>query len=420
MLLDAGRMPAPSPALPAPRTRTAGRGSPLEVLLVFLRLGLTCFGGPVAHLGRFRTELVERRGWVSEPAFAEILGLCQFLPGPASSQTGFALGLLRAGPLGAFAAWVGFTLPSALAMTLCATLAERLALSPPGQGLLHGLRVAAVAVVAQAVWSMARSLCPDRARATIALAAMAVIAASPAGILQMAAIGIGAIAGTVLCRDGDDQRDPAPLAQPVTPAVGWICLLLFAGLLALAVLPGSSGSRTPGLALFGAFYRAGALVFGGGHVVLPLLHEAVVTPGWVPEGRFLAGYGLVQAMPGPLFTFAAYLGAAARPGAAGIPGAALALVAIFLPGLLLVTGALPFWGWLRTRPGARAALRGANAAVVGLLALALYDPLWTGTIHRPADFILASLCFVLLVAWRTSPLVVVVLGAVGGAGLALL
>ncbi len=402
-----------------PEALTGRPGTPFEVLLAFLRLGLTSFGGPVAHLGYFRSELVERRGWVSEQAYAEIVGLCQFLPGPASSQAGFTLGLLRAGPLGALAAWAGFTLPSALFMMLCAPLAGGLAASPVGTGLLHGLRLAAVAVVAQAVWSMARSLCPDRTRTAIAIVAMAVAAAAPVGLVQMAAIALGAAAGLLLCRSGDAPSDARPLVQPVSRAAGACCLGLF---LALLVLPPVLGAHRAGvpphpLALFEAFTRAGALVFGGGHVVLPLLHDAVVTPGWVPEDRFLAGYGLVQAMPGPLFTFAGYLGAAAWPGSGGIAGATLALVAIFLPGLLLVAGTLPFWSRLRGRPAARAALRGANAAVVGLLAMALYDPLWTSTILRPADFIVGATGFLLLTLWRAPPLAVVALGAAYETGL---
>ncbi|WP_428375690.1 chromate efflux transporter [Lichenicoccus sp.] len=400
----------------------AGRpGTPFEVLLAFLRLGLTSFGGPVAHLGYFRSELVERRGWVSEQDYAEIVGLCQFLPGPASSQAGFALGLLRAGPIGALAAWAGFTLPSALFMLLCADLAGGLAASPLGHGLLHGLRLAAVAVVAGAVLGMARSLCPDRPRAAIAMAAMLATAAAPAGVAQMVAIFLGAAAGLLLCRGTGAPRDAIPIVQPVSAPAGARCLGLF---LALLVLPPVLAAQRPeavpqGLRLFEAFSRAGALVFGGGHVVLPLLHDAVVAPGWVPEDRFLAGYGLVQAVPGPLFSFAAYLGAVAWPGSGGLQGATIALLAIFLPGLLLVAGTLPFWNWLRARPAARAAVQGANAAVVGLLAMALYDPLWTSTILRPADFIVAVAGFLLLTMWQVPPLAVVALGAASGAALSL-
>lgn len=405
---------------PPARTIATVRGPVLEVLLVFLRLGLTSFGGPVAHLGYFRAELIERRGWAGEAAYAEIVALCQFLPGPASSQAGFALGLLRAGPLGALAAWVGFTLPSALLLVLCAGSAGRLAASPMGAGLLHGLRLAAVAVVAQAVWSMARTLCPDRGRAAIALAAMLLVAIAPTSTAQLSAIVLGAVACILFGRSAGPPHDPAPLDAAVSRGAGACCLALFAVLLVLPpVLAGlqASGARTP-LALFDAFYRSGALVFGGGHVVLPLLHDAVVSRGWVPEDRFLAGYGLVQAMPGPLFTFAAYLGAVARPGPGGASGAAIALLAIFLPGLLLLVGTLPFWSWLRARPWARAGLRGANAAVVGLLAMALYDPLWTSTIRQPADFIAAAAGFVLLILWRAPPLAVVALGAVTGLMLA--
>ena len=396
------------------------RGTPLEVLLVFLRLGLTSFGGPVAHLGYFRSELVERRGWIGEPAYAEIVALCQFLPGPASSQTGFALGLLRAGPLGALAAWVGFTVPSALFLLLCAAPSVRLAGTAAGAGLLHGLRLAAVSVVAQAVWSMARTLCPDRPRAAIALAAMILVAIVPAGVGQLAAIALGAACGILADRSNVVLEDATALPSPVSPPAAGFCLALFTALLVLpAALPGISEAH-PALALAAAFYRAGALVFGGGHVVLPLLHDAVVAPGWVTEDRFLASYGLAQAVPGPLFSVAAFLGAVARPGPGGAAGAAIGLVAIFLPGLLLLLGTLPFWSWLRQRRAARAGLRGANAAVVGLLAMALYDPLWTGTVLRPADFIAALTGFLLLVLWRFPPLAVVTLGAVAGVTLGVL
>lgn len=377
-------------------------GTPLEVLLVFLKLGLTSFGGPVAHLGYFRAELVQRRGWLDERAYAELVGLCQFLPGPASSQVGFALGLARAGYAGAVAAWVGFTLPSAVLLALLAAQAGRIGASPAGTGALHGLKLVAVAVVAQAVWGMARTLCPDRLRAGVALAGLAVAAGVPGWAGQVGAVGLGAAAGMALCRDGLPGVDGLA-ALRVSRWVGAGCLVLFAGLLV-----GAGG-------MFGAFYRAGALVFGGGHVVLPALRDAVVAPGWVAESVFLAGYGAAQAVPGPLFTVAAYLGAEAG----GVAGAAIALVAIFLPGLLLLLGVLPFWGALRRVGQMRAAVQGANAAVVGVLAAALYDPVWLGGVGSRGDFAAVAAGFVALVAWRTPPLLVVALGVLGGMAAAL-
>ena len=392
-------------------------GTPIEVLLAFLKLGLTSFGGPVAHLGYFRAEFVERRRWLGEPAYAELVGLCQFLPGPASSQAGFALGLLRGGPWGGLAAWAGFTLPSAAILVLFARWAGHLAATSVGAGLLHGLTLVAVAIVAQAVWGMARTLCPDRPRAGIALAATVVVTALPVSIGQIAALLAGSLAGLGLCRGGGTPLHPERLAMPVPRPVGIACLVLFAVLLAA---PKLLGGRHPGIATFDAFYRSGALVFGGGHVVLPLLRDAVVRPGWVPDGTFLAGYGAAQAMPGPLFAFAAYLGAVMRPGPGGGIGAMLPLLAIFLPGLLLLVGTLPFWSTLRTRPAARAAMRGVNAAVVGLLAAALYDPVWTQAVRGPPDFVLALAGLLLLTVWRVPPLAVVMLEALGGMGLAAL
>ena len=387
---------------------TPGRGTPGEVLAAFARLGVSCFGGPIAHLGYFRAEFVERRGWLDERAYADLVGLCQFLPGPASSQTGFALGLIRAGPLGALAAWTGFTLPSALLLVLFAYGAPGLDATRWGIGLLHGLKVVAVAIVAQAVWGMARNLCPDRPRSSIAVLAAILVLFVPASVGQIAAILLGALAGLALCRGGPEAV-PERLRLPVSRGAGLVCLALFALLLALAFLPAG------GLAgLWGAFYRSGALVFGGGHVVLPLLQDAVMRPGLVGDRAFLAGYGAAQAMPGPLFTFAAYLGAVAR----GLPGAAIALVAIFLPGLLLLVGTLPFWDALRARPRMLAALRGVNAAVVGLLGAALYDPVWTSAVHGRADFAIALAGFVLLMAWRAPPLLAVILAASAGAVLA--
>ena len=391
-------------------------GTPGEVFGAFLKLGLTSFGGPIAHLGYFRDELVVRRRWLDEERYADLVALCQFLPGPASSQVGFALGLMRGGPLGALAAWTAFTLPSALLLVLFAYGAA-LFDGPLGAGLLHGLKIVAVAVVAQAVWGMAKTLTPDRTRAGIALAAVVIVMALGGSLGQIAAIVMGGLAGLWLCRSGDAPRG-GHLTVPVSRTAGMVLLAVFFALLVL--LP---AARTvfegQTLALADAFYRAGALVFGGGHVVLPLLEAAVVEPGWVSAGDFLSGYGAAQAVPGPLFTFAAYLGAAMEPAPNGIAGAALALAAIFLPGLLLVAGALPFWQALRTRPRAQAAMRGTNAAVVGILGAALYDPLWTGAILAPSDFVLALIGFALLTMWKAPPWIVVVLLALAGAALAL-
>ena len=379
----------------------------------FLKLGLTSFGGPIAHIGYFREAFVVRRRWLSEAAFADLVALCQFLPGPASSQVGFGLGLMRAGPLGALAAWIGFTLPSAVLMTAFAFGAAALS-GPLGRGLIHGLKLVAVAVVAQAVAGMARTLTPDARRAGIAVAAAVLVGLAPASVGQIAAIALGAAAGLALCRG---QAAPASAGPGfgLPRRAGLVALAAYLGILiAGPVLAATTGS--PGLARFDAFYRSGALVFGGGHVVLPLLKQAVVDPGWVGRDAFLAGYGAAQAVPGPLFTFAAYLGAVMRQPPNGLAGAALGLVALFLPGLLALLAALPFWSRLRARSDAQGAMRGANAAVVGLLAFALYDPLWTSTVLDRADFVQALAGFVLLTAFRSPPLAVVLLGA--GAGVA--
>jgi chromate transporter len=392
-------------------------GSPGEVFLAFLKLGLTSFGGPIAHLGYFRNELVLRRAWIDEAGFADIVALCQFLPGPASSQTGFALGLLRGGTLGALAAWTAFTLPSAILLVAFAYGASAFA-GPPGQGVIHGLKVVAVAVVAQAVWGMARSLAPDRERASIALMAVLVVVFAGGSLGQITAIAIGAAAGLGLCRGGP-ATTTGHLSFPVARWVGAACLIAFFVLLVFLPIA-ADAMRMQGLELFNAFYRAGALVFGGGHVVLPLLQTQVVQPGWVTNDVFLAGYGAAQAVPGPLFTFAAYLGAVMRPEPNGVIGAAIALIGVFLPGLLLVIGALPFWDALRTRPAAQAAMRGANAAVVGVLGAALYNPVWTSAILTPFDFALALAGFVLLTAWKLPPWIVVLMLAAAGFGRSLL
>lgn len=391
-------------------------GGPGEVFRAFLKLGLTSFGGPIAHLGYFRDELVLRRRWIDETGYADLVALCQFLPGPASSQVGFALGLLRGGPLGALAAWCAFTLPSAALLLLFAFGASAFG-GPVGTGLIHGLKLVAVAVVAQAVWGMARSLTPDKPRAAIALICVLVVVFAVGAPGQIAAILLGGLLGVWLCR-GEPVASPSHLAFPITRRAGLLSLSLFFLLLAgLPLLSAMSGRH--GVALFDVFYRAGALVFGGGHVVLPLLEAAVVQHGWIGADAFLAGYGAAQAVPGPLFSFAAFLGTAMTPWPNGVIGAAICLVAIFAPGLLLVTGALPFWNALRNRALAQAAMRGTNAAVVGILAAALYDPVWTSAVQNPRDFAVALIGFVLLTVWKTPPWIVVLLTAASGVGLAL-
>lgn len=385
----------------------AGRAS--EVFTAFVKLGLTSFGGPIAHLGYFRDELVSRRRWLSDAAYADLVALCQFLPGPASSQVGFALGFQRAGWGGALAAWAAFTLPSAALLLAVAFGAEALG-GPIGRDLLHGLKLVAVAIVAQAVWGMARSLTPDRQRAGIGLAAVLIVTLLPTASAQLVAIGLGAVAGLIGCRRPVDAQQSG-LSFPVSRHLGMVLLTVFCVLLLGLPL---AASAWPGqaLALFEAFYRAGALVFGGGHVVLPLLEAQFVEPGWVSADAFLAGYGAAQAVPGPLFTFAAYLGAVSDLGPGGTIGAAIALVAIFVPGFLLLIGVLPFWDRLRCNASARAAMAGTNAAVVGILAAALYHPLWTGTVHAPIDFAIVSAAFVLLTAWKAPPWLVVMLTVV--------
>lgn len=381
-------------------------GGPLEVLVAFLKLGVSAFGGPIAHLGYFREEFVTRRRWLGEEAYADLVALCQFLPGPASSQVGFGLGLMRAGPLGALAAWTGFTLPSAVLMVAAAYGAATMS-GPLAKGLIHGLKLVAVAVVAQAVLGMARTLAPDARRAGIAVAALVVVTVASATLGQIAAIGLGALAGLAFCR-GETPAVPPHLFK-IPRSVGLAALAAYLGLLVGGpILAAATGSQA--VARFDAFYRSGALVFGGGHVVLPLLKQAVVDPGWVSPDAFLAGYGAAQAVPGPLFTFGAYLGAVLG----GPPGAILGLVAIFLPGLLALLAALPFWAELRARPAAQAAMRGANAAVVGILAAALYGSVWTSAIIGPEDFAAAAVGLVLLVGFRAPPLLVVALGAAFG------
>jgi chromate transporter len=393
-------------------SRTTGEGSAGEVFAAFLKLGLTSFGGPIAHLGYFRNEFVERRKWLDETSYADLVALCQFLPGPASSQVGFTLGIQRGnGLLGGLAAWFAFTTPSALIMFAFA-MGVAAFTGPVAEGFLHGLKLVAVAVVAQAIWGMSRTLTPDRTRAGIALVATAIVVIFAGSFGQIAAIALGACAGFWLCRD-----EAAPMSGhlnfPVTRRAGIIALVLFAAFFLIPPIV-ARATASQALALFDAFYRSGALVFGGGHVVLPLLQAEVVTPGWVGNEAFLAGYGLAQAMPGPLFTFAAYLGAVTGPAPNGLAGAVIALVALALPGLLLVYGMLPFWDAMRTQPAAQAAMRGTNAAVVGILGAALYNPVWSSAVLMPRDFALALSGFLLLTVWKWPPLVVVALLAAAG------
>jgi chromate transporter len=395
--------------------RAAHAGSWPETLGIFLKLGLTSFGGPIAHLGYFRDEFVVRRKWLADAAYADLVALCQFLPGPASSQVGIAIGLMRAGLPGALAAWLGFTLPSAVAMILFAYGVDAFA-DDAGAGWLRGLKVVAVAVVANAVWGMARTLSADRERATLTVVAAAIVLFWPGALGQIGAILLGAVIGILLFRGASTGPSGGKLAVPIGRRAAVLCLgLFFALLIGLPILAAASDSMA--LRLFDSFYRAGSLVFGGGHVVLPLLQAEVVGPGWVTRDAFVAGYGAAQAVPGPLFTFAAYLGAVLIPEPDGAAGGLLCLVAIFLPSFLLVIGALPFWNGLRRRPQAQAALRGVNAAVVGLLLAALYDPVWTSGIRSPAEFALAAAALLLLAFWRVPPWLVVVATALAGAGL---
>jgi chromate transporter len=389
--------------------------SPVEVLRTFLKLGLISFGGPIAHIGYFRDEFVARRRWLDDKTYTDLVALCQFLPGPASSQIGFSIGLMRAGYLGGLAAWTGFTFPSEITLVLFAYGAHALA-GPVGMGLLHGLKLVAVAIIAQAVFGMARTLCPDRQRAAIAALATLVILYSSSSIAQIGVILFGGVAGLLVCRTSAPVSTP-PMRMPVSRRVGLASLTAFTLLLVGLPLIRSLGAPQ-GVALFEAFYRSGALVFGGGHVVLPLLRDAFEAPGWVSDNTFLAGYGAAQAVPGPLFTFAAYLGAVVEASPHGVVGAAMGLVAIFLPGMLVLIGTLPFWDALRARVGAQAAMHGINAAVVGLLGAALYSPVWTSSVNTKGDFAVALIGFVLLTMWHARPLLVVFLGALAGIVLA--
>jgi chromate transporter len=416
---DTARTPSTSLSYSTEQTAqpVTPQGTFLEVLGTFARLGLTSFGGPVAHLGYFRQEVVVRRKWLDEQNYADLLALCQFLPGPSSSQMGIALGITRAGIWGGLAAWLGFTLPSAIALTIFAYVTAGLH-GVTQTGWLHGLLVVAVAVVAQAVWGMATSLCPDRPRATIAIMAAIAILLWPVAIGQIIILAVGGLIGWRFLRSSDASRSAVlPLSVPrwlaVTCWIIFFTLLLGLPLLRLIV-------HAQALALFDTFFRVGSLVFGGGHVVLPLLQHEVVPAGWVTNDQFISGYAASQAVPGPLFTFSAYLGAVSKPAPDGWLGALIALIAIFLPSFFFVIGILPFWNHLRSIEAFQAALRGINAAVVGILLAALYQPVWTSAIHAPADFALGLLAFGLLVIWKVPPWIVVVISALLGAGLSLL
>ena len=388
-----------------------GQTSLLTIFLVFLRLGFTSFGGPIAHLAYFRDEFVSRRNWIDERAYADLVALCQFLPGPASSQVGIGVGLVRGGLLGAFVAWTGFTMPSAFALIAFGygVIAFQ---DVVNSGVLHGLKVVAVAVVAQAVWGMARNLCPDAKRATLAVLAACAVLAAPTPLAQISVIDIGGFAGFVFLR-AETPREYVLLGINVNRRLAITSLLLFfVGLIGLPILATVYPSQT--LALIESFYSSGSLVFGGGHVVLPLLQSEVVPSGWVTNDAFLAGYGAAQAVPGPLFTFAAYLGAVLEPVPNGLTGGLICLAAIFVPSFLLVIGVLPFWDSLRRAQAMQTALLGINAAVVGLLLAALYNPVWTSAISSSSDFALAIGAYTLLVFWKVAPWLVVILTAIGG------
>ena len=397
------------------RQSPKSRWAALEVLGVALRLGLTSFGGPIAHLGYFREEYVVQRRWLDETSYADVVALCQFLPGPASSQVGIAVGYIRAGMAGGLAAWIGFTLPSALALVMFAYGVEEFDVIDAGW--LHGLKLAAVAVVAQAVWGMGRSLALDRDRATIVIVAAVAALAWQSAIMQVLIILVSGFVGWKILKVDAVQSGKDSLSTFIPKWMGIVALVVFFVILAgLPLARQLESSQT--LAIFDSFFRSGSLVFGGGHVVLPLLQSEVVGPGWMTNAEFVAGYGATQAVPGPLFTFSAYLGAVISPGPQGIVGGGLALVAIFLPSFLLITGVLPFWDLLRRRDVFRRALNGVNAAVVGLLLAALYNPVWTSAVETPEDFALAISALGLLMFWKTPPWMVVSLAAGGGAAIA--
>ena len=394
-------------------SRIAGRQTATGVFLAFLALGLTSFGGPVAHIGYFREAFVARRRWMDERGYADLVALCQMLPGPTSSQVGIGIGLTKAGLAGAVAAWVGFTAPSAiLLIALGYGVVAFDDVIPPG--LLRGLGAVVVAVVAQAVWGMARTLCPDPPRFTIAVLAAASVLAIGGATAQVAVIAAGGLLGFVLLRDETHSAPEPAQAVPVSRVAVASLALFFVLLVLLPVLASTWPSQA--LALVDSFYRSGSLVFGGGHVVLALLKAEVLPTGWVPEHVFLAGYGAAQAVPGPLFTFSAYLGTVMDAPPGGWMGGLICLAAIFVPSFLLVIGTLPWWNTLSRLHAARRAMLGVNAAVVGLLLAALYDPVWTSGVLSARDFVVALAAFALLVSWKLPPWLVVILGALAGWG----
>ncbi|WP_162084917.1 chromate efflux transporter [Sulfuriferula nivalis] len=379
---------------------------PLEIFLIFLRLGLTSFGGPIAHLGYFRQEFVERYKWLDEHAYADLVSLCQFLPGPASSQVGIAIGLSRGGVSGAIASWLGFTLPSAILLVIFGLSSVENHL---GSDWLHGLKIAAVAVVAQALWVMGKSLSPDKIRATIAICAAAMATLIPSSLGQLAAIAAGGFFGWAFLNVSTVL--PHNSIQTKTGRNTGMALLMMFFILLVLLPVAASSTNSHIIKLFDSFYRVGSLVFGGGHVVLPLLQSQVVPSGWISNDAFLAGYGAAQAIPGPLFTFAAYLGAVSTQTPSSWAGAGIALTAIFLPSFLLIIGILPFWEQLRRYKTMQRAMLGINAAVVGILLAAFYNPVWISSIRSPVDFCLASTAFLLLVFWKSPPWLVVLLAA---------
>ncbi|MFL0362764.1 chromate transporter [Pseudobacillus sp. 179-B 2D1 NHS] len=379
----------------------------LNILLVSLRLGFTSFGGPIAHLGYFHEEYVRRRKWLNEKDYADLVALCQFLPGPASSQVGIGIGVIRAGIPGGIVAFIGFTLPSVLALILFALVLQNSEIK--NAGWVHGLKLVAVAVVAHAVAGMAAKLSPDLYRKTILLFSLTVTLLWQTVFAQILLILISALAGYLLYKQSSSCDQLTPLSFPLSRRFGAICLSLFLGLLiALPLL--REALPWNWLAMMDSFYRAGSLVFGGGHVVLPLLEREFVPGGWLSEAQFLTGYGATQAVPGPLFTFAAYIGTVIS----GWKGGLLATFAIFLPAFLLILGSLPFWDSLRRNQHVQGALMGVNAAVVGILTAALYDPIWTSAILKPSDFALAAILFSMLAYWKLPPWIVVLAGSIGG------
>ncbi|GAA0404104.1 chromate transporter [Paenibacillus motobuensis] len=385
------------------------KGTILEILGASTKLGMTSFGGPIAHLGYFREEYVTRRKWLDEKSYADLVALCQFLPGPASSQVGISIGMMRGGLLGGIASWIGFTLPSALILAIFAFTLKNNNIG--GAGWLHGLMIAAVAIVAQAVWGMARSLAPDRTRGTIAILVAIITLLWPSAYTQLILIAVAGLVGRFfLAKSGNIETSRPQIDTSLSRRTAVIAWIIFFGLLiGLPLLRTIVHSRW--LALFDTFYRAGSLVFGGGHVVLPILQAEMVPSGWLTDAQFLAGYGAAQAVPGPLFTFSAYLGTVMN----GWAGAVVALFAMFLPSFLLVIGTLPYWDTIRRRPNFQSVFKGINAAVVGILLAALYDPVWIKAIHTPYDFCLALAAFALLMLWKVPPWVVVLFSVVGGA-----